>query len=284
MREYIVSETKQGAYRTFEEALKVARLEKDSLGDKEAIRFVVDADGETEIITTGEDWNVKESCIRFSEIYDGEIYDATFRSKEWKKAEVFAGPSYTLIPQQGEHVTEQEQITIANILTTPEGDVVVDFGQEITGYVELTVEADAGEVVDISFAEVLDKYGNFYNENYRSAKCQYRYVCKEGRQTWKPHFTFYGFRYIRINEFPGGKEKVTTDSFRAIVLQSNMKRTGYISSSNVLLNRLFENCIWGQKGNFLEVPTDCPQRDERLGWTGDAQVFAKNVYWRFILA
>ncbi len=232
-------------------------------------------DGHTEIIASDETWKVSESAVRFSEIYDGETYDATFRSEYLENAEIFDGPSDTLIPQEGEEIREQERIAAARIFTTPEGEVVVDFGQEVTGYVEIRVNAKAGDELRLSHAEVLDKEGNFYTENYRSAKAAYRYICCDGPQCYHPKLTFFGFRYIRIDAFPGGICAAKPENFTAVVLHSDMKRTGYLSCSNPLLNRLFDNIIWGQKGNFLDVPTDCPQRDERLGWTGDAQVFVR---------
>ncbi len=151
---------------------------------------------------------------------------------------------------------------------------MVDFGQEVTGYVEINVEAYAGDVVELSHAEVLDKEGNFYTENYRSAKAKYRYICKDGRQTYNPKLTIFGFRYIRIDSFPGGVQRAKPENFTAVTVHSQMKRTGYLRCSNALLNKLFDNVVWGQKGNFLDVPTDCPLRDERTGWTGDAQVFS----------
>ena len=238
-------------------------------------------DGSKELLSTDESWFCSESPIRFSEIYDGEIYDGSFSPEIYEPVEVFDGPTHTLVYQQGEEVHEQERLCAARIFMTPKGETVVDFGQEITGYVETTLCANAGEIVDLSFAEVLDKEGNFYNENYRSAKAMYHYICCDGKQTYKPKLTFWGFRYIRINEFPGGIEKITLKTFQAVVLHSEMKRTGHLSCSNNTLNKLFSNIIWGQKGNFLDVPTDCPQRDERLGWTGDAQVFVKAAAYNY---
>lgn len=238
---------------------------------------IVYEDGSTQNVSTDENWKVTESKVRFSEIYDGEIYDASFEGDAVYPAEVFAGPDETLIPQQGEEIREQERLVPAASFKTPEGELVFDFGQEVTGYVEICVDAHAGEQVILSFAEVMDKQGNFYTENYRSAKAQYIYTCKEGRQTYKPKLTFYGFRYIRIDSFPGGIENAKPENFTAIVVHSQMKRTGCLRSSNALLNKLFDNIVWGQKGNFLDVPTDCPQRDERLGWTGDAQAFIRTA-------
>lgn len=234
-------------------------------------------DGKTETIVSDESWICGESKVRFSEIYDGEIYDAAYEPVFDVPAVSFDGPWNTLIPQQGEEIREQDRLAAADIFVTPKGETVIDFGQNLTGYVEVTVSANAGDVLDISFAEVMDKHGNFYTDNYRSAKAIYRYICQDGQQTYKPKLTFWGFRYIRINEFPGGIDQVKPENFTAIVVHSQLKRTGYLSSSNPKLNKLFENIIWGQKGNFLDVPTDCPQRDERLGWTGDAQVFIRTA-------
>ena len=234
-------------------------------------------DGSNQIFSTDESWKVSDGPVRFSEIYDGEIYDATKLPHFDQSAIVFDGPTDTLIPQQGEEVHEQERLSVKNYFVTPKGEFVLDFGQNLTGYVELCVDAKAGDCVDLSFAEVMDKEGNFYTENYRAAKAQYHYICKDGTQTWHPLLTFYGFRYIRVNAFPGGADAAKAENFTAIAVHSEMKRTGFLSSSNPLLNQLFSNIIWGQKGNFLDVPTDCPQRDERLGWTGDAQVFVRTA-------
>ena len=234
-------------------------------------------DGTKLTISTDESWIVSEGPTRFSEIYDGEVYDATFVPSSFSNAVCFDGPYDSLIQQQGEEVCEHEHIKPVRIFKTPKGELVVDFGQNMTGYIETHVTACENDVVDISFAEVLDRDGNFYNENYRLAKSMYHYTCRKGEQSWHPSLTFYGYRYIRVNEFPGGIDKVTKDSFTSIAIYSDMTRTGYLSSSNPLLNQLFSNIIWGQRSNFVDVPTDCPQRDERLGWTGDAQVFIQTA-------
>ena len=239
------------------------------------------ADDRTEQILTDENWMVEESRVRFSEIYDGEIYDASFTAPEQKPVSVFAGPDETLIPQEGEIVRELERLAVREIIITPAGESVLDFGQEITGYVQVEVAARQGEVVDLSFGEVLDRDGNFYNANYRSALAQYHYICREGKQCYKPILTFYGFRYVRVNAFPGGLSAVSKDAFAAIVVFSDMLRTGTLETGDPVLNRLISNCVWSQKGNFLDLPTDCPQRDERLGWTGDAEVFAKAACYSY---
>ncbi len=235
------------------------------------------ADGTEDVILTDESWTVGQSQVRLSELYEGEVVDATFAAAEAPLAVCFDGPTETLIPQEGAPIREQEHISPVRLFTTPKGEKVIDFGQELTGFLAVTVNAKAGDVVDVSFAEVMDQAGNFYTENYRGAKCKYHYTCREGQQTYKTRLTFYGFRYIRVNEFPGGVEKADLSSFTGIAVHSDMKRTGHIATSDPMLNQLFSNIIWGQKGNFVDVPTDCPQRDERLGWMGDAQVFARTA-------
>lgn len=244
--------------------------------------FIQYEDGGQETILSDESWAVSESRVRFSELYDGETFDASFAPKEPPKAAVvFDGPTHTLLPQQGEEVREQERLSPCRIFTTPKGETVVDFGQEITGYVELSLHAFAGEEAELSHGEALDRDGNFYTENYRSAKAKYRYLCKDGFQVYKPKLTYYGFRYIRIDRFPGGPALAKPENFTAVVLHSHMERTGRILCADPLLNKLFDNIVWGQKGNFVDVPTDCPQRDERLGWTGDAQAFIRTACLNF---
>lgn len=234
-------------------------------------------DGSHMTLSTDEHWKVSEGKIRFADLYDGEIYDAGFVAEESYPVTVFDGPNHCLLEQQGEIVREQDRIFPIEIFKTPAGETVLDFGQNVTGYVETNVVACKGDKISLSFGEVLDKHGNFYNANYRSAKSLYEYTCVDGSQTYKPQLSFYGFRYVRINAFPGGTDKALPENFTAIAVHSDLKRTGWLKSSNPLLNKLFENIIWGQKGNFLDVPTDCPQRDERLGWTGDAQVFIRTA-------
>ncbi|HTQ26659.1 MAG TPA: family 78 glycoside hydrolase catalytic domain, partial [Puia sp.] len=149
------------------------------------------------------------------------------------------------------------------------------FGQNLVGWVRVTVSGQAGDSIRIGHAEVLDKEGNFYTENLRMAKAEDVYILSgHGEETFEPHFTFHGFRYIRIEGYPG---EIDPKHFTAIALYSAMKPTGTFTTSNPLINQLQHNIQWGQKGNFLDVPTDCPQRDERLGWTGDAQVFSRTA-------
>lgn len=235
-------------------------------------------DNTCEVIASDQSWMYAQSRVRFSEIYDGEIYDASFNPENWEHAMEFEGPWNILIPQEGEEIHEMERVQAKEFFVTPAGEKIIDFGQEVTGYVEFQVNAKKGEKIKIVHGEVLDQDGNFYNENYRSAKAEILYTCREGMQKWHPMLTFFGFRYIKLEEFPG---EISPDQFTAVVVYSHMKQTGYLKCSDSELNQLFSNIFWGQKGNFLDVPTDCPQRDERLGWTGDAQVFIKTASYNY---
>ena len=237
------------------------------------------ADGTAEDIGTDESWLVAKSNLRFCHLYNGIRYNAS-KSPEYKYRSVIAknNSQSLLIPQEGEIVKEHERLSVKEVIITPKGETVLDFGQNLTGYPEFTVDAKKGDKVSFSFAEILDKNGNFYNKNYRKAKALFKYTCKDGKQTFKPDLTFYGFRYIKINSYPA---EIDPKNFTAIVVHSDMKRTGYIETSDPMLNQLFSNIVWGQKGNFLDIPTDCPQRDERLGWTGDAQVFIRTASYNY---
>lgn len=236
-------------------------------------------DGIQDIVITDETWLVAKSRVQFADIYDGEVYDATY-TPDFSMNAVVADDNDTsvLIETIGEKVIEQERLKPIGSFVTPKGEMVIDFGQNITGYPEITVNAKAGQRVVVSFSETMDKDGNFYNENYRGAKCFYDYTCKDGLQTYKPSHTFYGFRYIRIDEFP---EEINLNNFTAIVVHSKMKRTGYVNTSDIMINKLFSNIVWGQKGNFLDIPTDCPQRDERHGWSADAAIFIKAASYNY---
>ena len=233
---------------------------------------IVYKSGEKETVYTDESWQTAKSECLFTGIYDGEITDARITPDFSTTAHVFDYDKSVLIPMDGIPTREIEYVVPRSVFTTPKGECVIDFGQEVTGNIEFTLTAKGGESVEIKCAEVLDKDGNFYNANYRSARSEMVYTAKEGVQTYKAKYTFYGFRYIKLTDWP---EEVRADNFRAIVMHSDMKRTGYFTCGHAKLNQLYSNVIWGQRDNFLDIPTDCPQRDERLGWTGDAQVFAR---------
>ena len=235
-------------------------------------------DGTHQFIMTDESWEATQSNILISGIFEGETVDARLTPKDFERATIFDYPKEHLIPQQGCDVIEQETVFSCRSFRTPKGEWVIDFGQNLTGYMAFDIHAHTGEKLCFSTAEVLDREGNFYNGNYRKARSRLEYICREGQQAYKPRLTFFGFRYLRVDEAPEGFDP---DCVRAIVLHSDMKRTGWLSSSDPLLDQLFQNILWGQKGNYLDVPSDCPQRDERMGWTGDAQVFMRTASYTY---
>ena len=233
-------------------------------------------DGSVETIVSDENVSVRNSYIINTSIYDGEIVDKCAEIKLIGNALVDENVKTMIIPQQGEKVTEQEVIKPICFIETPSGEKVIDFGQNLAGYVEISVCGKKGDIVEICHGEILDKDGNFYIDNLRTAKQTCRYILSgEGREVFKPVFSWQGFRYIKIAEYPF--DEINLDDFRAVVVHSDMKRTGDFVCGHPKINKLYQNIIWGQKGNFIDIPTDCPQRDERLGWTGDAQVFVRTA-------
>lgn len=239
---------------------------------------LVYADGRTESIVTDSSWNARESKLRYTNVYDGDNYDATFKAGSARHCICVDLEKDMLIPQEGEKIVEHERMPALQIIKTPAGETVIDFGQNMTGYVEFRIKGTPGAQATISHGETLDRDGNFYNANYRSADAQIKFICDGEEHTYKSALTFFGFRYIRLENWP---DEVKKENFTAIVVHSDIRRTGYFECSDEAVNRLFKNIIWGQKGNFLDVPTDCPQRDERLGWTGDAQVFVRTASLNF---
>ena len=235
-------------------------------------------DGDFEAFTTDESWQVYTSEVTYSDIYMGETVDKT-HTPEFLGNSVIADGNYNLVADMGEEVKEQEFIFPHTLIATPKGERVIDFGQNMTGYVSLKIKGKKSERVKLSFAEVLDSDGNFYNANYRSAKNEIVYILSGNEDIFKPRFSFQGFRYVRIDEYPN--MDIDLNAFRAIVVHSDMKRTGNFVCGNEKINQLYHNIIWGQKSNYLDIPTDCPQRDERLGWTGDAQVFCRTAALNF---
>ncbi|MBN2983117.1 alpha-L-rhamnosidase [Cohnella algarum] len=242
------------------------------------------ADGTEEIVVSDPTWSAALGPIRYSEIYHGEIYDARlelgqwsrgdFDASEWAAAASIDLPMSVLVPQENWPTRVTETIRPVAFIRTPSGEAVLDMGQNMVGRIRLSVEAPAGTAVRLQHAEVLDKEGNFYVGNLRSAKQTVEYIAKgEGTETYAPHFTFQGFRYVKVEGYPGIENGLPLDRFVGEVIHSDMPRSGEFECSHELVNQLQRNIVWGQRGNFLDVPTDCPQRDERLGWTGDAQVF-----------
>lgn len=257
-------------------------------GKKLALLFQLDityADGSVQSIISDESWKSSTGAIRGSEIYNGESIDdredkgawavVGYDDSKWDGVKVDNFDNSNLLATYNEPVRKHETFKAIHIFKTPSGEQVVDFGQNLVGWTVIKVKGNAGDKISIWHAEVLDKNGNFYTTNLRSAKAEDEFILKGGgEETFEPHFTFHGFRYIKIEGYAG---ELNPDNFTAVTLYSDMKPTGTFTSSNAMINQLEHNIQWGQRGNFLDVPTDCPQRDERLGWTGDAQVFSRTA-------
>jgi alpha-L-rhamnosidase len=243
-------------------------------------------DGTTETVVSDDSWKSSTGEIVYSEIYNGEIIDARKQKPGWTTASyndaAWSGVHTpgtaldNLVATWNEPVKKHEVLHPVRIFHTPTGELVADFGQNMVGWVHISAKGAAGDSIKIFHAEVLDKHGNFYTTNLRNAKAEDIYILKGSgaEESFEPHFTWQGFRYIRLEGYPG---EVKPEDLYATVLYSDMPQTGTFSCSDPLLNQLQHNIEWGQRGNFLDVPTDCPQRDERLGWTGDAQVFSRTA-------
>lgn len=234
------------------------------------------SDGSREVINTNENWKYRRSMIQASDIYDGETIDyLLYKDSEnlFKHVDIIPLPKDKLCARYSMVVKEKEEVKVKEVIITPAGETVLDMGQNFTGYMEYKSSLPSGTVIALDFGEVLQN-GNFYNDNYRSAKSQLIYVSDGENRIVRPHFTFYGFRYVRVTGWP---QEVNPDDFTGKAVYSDLDRTGYVETSDSKINQLYSNSVWGLKSNFLDMPTDCPQRDERLGWTGDAQVFASTA-------
>jgi len=240
------------------------------------------SDGSREVVVTDDSWKYATGPILKSEIYHGEIYDARkelsgwsspgYDDHSWKPVVTASYPTDILTATVGPPVKRIGEITPVAIFTAPNGDTLVDMGQNMVGWIRLEASGPAGTRITLRHGEVLDRQGNLYTDNLRSAKQMVVYYLKgQGEEVFEPHFTFQGFRYVAVSGYP---DKLTPGSLTGIVIHSDLQPSGSFECSDTLINQLQHNIVWGLKGNFLDVPTDCPQRDERMGWTGDAQVFA----------
>ncbi len=240
----------------------------------------------TKTIVSDGSWKVTQNGpIRISKIYDGETYDANYELGDWSKndyndsiwlnvAEQQIADSILLLPKRYEGVKDKSLLTVKSIIKTEKGKPIFDFGQNNVGVPLVKVPMKKGDTLRIRFAEMLDKDGTLYTDNYRSAlSTDYYVAAKDGEIEWRPAFTFHGYRYIELSGFAPGTTP-EKDWVNAIVQYSDFEMNGNFSSSHEKLNQLQSNIVWGLKSNFFDIPTDCPQRDERLGWTGDAQVIA----------
>lgn len=236
------------------------------------------ADGTKETISTDESWQCSTGEVLYSEIYHGETVDKNITDTGWLPVIKYDYDKSIIIAQEVEPVRITKRLPAIELIITPKGETVVDFGQNLTGFVEFVSECSKGDRITIRHAEVLDKEGNFYTTNLRTARATDRFTCSGKKEIYRPRFTFHGFRYICIEGMEG---EIDISKIRACVLHTDMPETGAFECSDELINQLQQNIQWGQRGNFLDVPTDCPQRDERLGWTGDAQVFAATAAFNF---
>lgn len=242
-------------------------------------------DGRVERVVSDTDWKTDTGPILSSDIYRGETYDARqerdgwaapgYDDHDWSPAALVEPPPATLLASVSPPVRRVRELHPVSIERAPSGETVFDLGQNFTGWARLTVRGSPGTTITLRYAEVLDKSGDLYTANLRGASQTDRYtLAGNGTERYEPHFTFHGFRYVAVAGLPG---PAATGTITGIALSSDLAQTGQFETSDTLLNRLQRNIVWGERSNFLDVPTDCPQRDERLGWTGDAQVFSRTA-------
>lgn len=249
-------------------------------------------DGSVDVIATDGSWRAAPGPIVRSGNYDGELYDARleldgwsrpgFDDAGWHRVVAAHRDPGTLVAPEGPPVRCTQEVAPAMVMTTPSGKKVLDFGQNLVGRLRIRVSGEAGNSVLIRTSEVLQE-GELYTRPLRSAKSTDEYVMA-GRplEEWEPRFTFHGFRYAEVSGWPGDLEAaVARGDVIARVYHTDLERTGWFETSNASVNRLHENVVWSMRGNFLDIPTDCPQRDERVGWTGDIQVFAPTASYLY---
>ncbi|MEW2508231.1 family 78 glycoside hydrolase catalytic domain [Amycolatopsis sp. NPDC047767] len=246
-------------------------------------------DGTTETVLTDESWRWSLGPVVEASIYQGETYDARLHDSDWASSGVADADTWSPValvgvpdvqpePRTSPPVRVIERRAVEQVITTPAGNTVLDFGQNLVGWVRLTVSGPRGHTITLRHAEVLE-HGELGTRPLRNAAATDHYTLSgEGEETWEPRWTFHGFRYVEIHDWPG---EFSPSAISAAVVHTDMPRSGGFSTSHALLNRLHENVVWGMRGNFLSIPTDCPQRDERLGWTGDIQVFAPTAAFLF---
>ncbi|WP_419876455.1 family 78 glycoside hydrolase catalytic domain [Candidatus Pristimantibacillus sp. PTI5] len=250
------------------------------------------SDGTEEVIASDTTWKSVTGPVLYSNIYHGETYDARLKRIGWSEP-LFDDASWAavqtvdlgyqqLVAQENWRNAVTEVLAPVATFITPAGDHVLDFGQNMVGRVRFRVNAPTGTTITLQHSEVLDADGNIYFGNLRSAKQAVTYIsCGDTTEEYAPHFTFMGFRYVKVTGYPLQDNQLPLEAFKGEVIHSDMKESGYFECSDERVNRLQQNIKWGQRGNFLDLPTDCPQRDERLGWTGDAQVFISTALFNY---
>lgn len=240
---------------------------------------ILDAAGADTIVATDESWQYRASDIMASDIYDGETVDRMYGQEHenpLKPVAVLDFDTDKLVERYSLPVRVKEVLPVRDVIRTDAGEIVLDFGQNFAGFVSFPSTLPKGCEITLDFGEILQN-GNFYNDNYRSAKSQFIYRADGRTETVRAHFTYYGFRYVRVTGWPG---QLPANEFKGNVIYSDLDNAIAFETGHAGLNRLHLNCLWGQKSNFIDIPTDCPQRDERLGWTGDAQVFSPTACYQ----
>lgn len=251
-------------------------------------------DGNSEVVRTNETWRCSvDGPVREADLLMGETHDARLEQPGWDRAgfddstwkpAALPSPPPALPPDAypSEPVRAHEEIHPVHVAEPESGVYVFDLGQNMVGVARLRATGPRGTVIRIRYAEVLQDNGMLYTESLRGARATDTYIKDtDDDEVWEPLFTFHGFRYVEVTGLP---HRPSRDTITGVVLHNEMERAGEFSTSNLLVNQLYHNIVWGQKGNYLEAPTDCPQRDERLGWTGDAQAFIRTGSFNFDLA
>ena len=245
------------------------------------VQLEVEYADHTDVVATDAGWRAGTGAVQADSIYDGETYDARrepagwaepgFDDQRWAAVDVVGRELHALVPSLAPPIRRVETLPATDVFTTPGGSTVVDFGQVLSGWVRLNVDGPAGTTITLRHCETLIGGEPDFRTN-RSAQATDRYTLRGGGvETWEPRFTFHGFRYVVVDGWPG---EVDREDVSAVVIHSDMQRTGWFECSNDLVNQLHRNVVWSMRGNFVGVPTDCPQRDERLGWTGDINAFS----------
>ena len=249
-------------------------------------------DGTRESVITDESWKATPSAILTSDIYNGESYDAQrekrgwddakFSDADWGPVAIVAAPKAPLVAQDYPPIRAHETLSAKTVTNPTPGAYVFDLGQNMVGWARLRVSGKKGTKVRLRFGEVLKPNGELYTENLRTAEATDTYVLRgEGAEVFEPHFTFHGFRYVEVTGYPGAPAR---EAVEGVVFYTSAPFTIKFGTGNPMVNQLWNNILWGQRGNFLSVPTDCPQRDERLGWMGDAEVFWRTASFNANLA
>ncbi|WP_026536809.1 glycoside hydrolase family 78 protein [Arthrobacter sp. 9MFCol3.1] len=252
------------------------------------MQLELDYGDHSETVATDKEFLTAPGPVVTDSIYDGEHYDARqeqtgwsapgFDDSSWAGVEVIDWDLETLEAPTKEPVRRIQEVAVQRLITTPSGKTVADFGQNLVGWIRLSAEGNTGTTITLRHAEVMED-GELGTRPLRTAKATDTYTLRGGGvETWEPRFTFHGFRYVEIEGYPG---QLTADKLTAVVIHTDMTRTGWFESSNPLLNQLHSNTVWSMKGNFVSLPTDCPQRDERLGWTGDINVFGPTAAYLY---